>query len=177
MVADGTPCLGPVTHAGCGALCPTYHRGCYGCYGPKDTPQHCLPNRLVSRRMGLSEADIVQVLRTFNAYAEPFRQESWPMNRIINVTNLARVEGEGGLELTITDGQVAAANFSIFESPRFFEAFLRGRRGSRSPGHYRPYLRHLSGGLPDERRPRSGGCFGPHRGRTAPGITPPALLR
>ena len=37
-VAHGTPCLGPVTHAGCGALCPAYHRGCYGCFGPMETP-------------------------------------------------------------------------------------------------------------------------------------------
>lgn len=37
MVAHGTPCLGPVTHAGCGALCPAYHRGCYGCFGPQET--------------------------------------------------------------------------------------------------------------------------------------------
>ena len=36
-VAYGIPCLGPVTHAGCGALCPSYQRGCYGCYGPKET--------------------------------------------------------------------------------------------------------------------------------------------
>ena len=36
-VAHGTPCLGPVTHAGCGALCPSYDRGCYGCFGPADT--------------------------------------------------------------------------------------------------------------------------------------------
>ena len=36
-VAYGIPCLGPVTHAGCGALCPAYKRGCYGCYGPKET--------------------------------------------------------------------------------------------------------------------------------------------
>ena len=34
MVAHGTPCLGPLTHAGCGAICPSYHRGCYGCFGP-----------------------------------------------------------------------------------------------------------------------------------------------
>ena len=40
MVAHGTPCLGPVTHAGCGALCPAYDRGCYGCFGPMETPQH-----------------------------------------------------------------------------------------------------------------------------------------
>ena len=38
MVAHGTPCLGPVTHAGCGALCPAYDRGCYGCFGPMETP-------------------------------------------------------------------------------------------------------------------------------------------
>ena len=38
MVAHGTPCLGPVTHAGCGALCPSYDRGCYGCFGPMESP-------------------------------------------------------------------------------------------------------------------------------------------
>ena len=38
MVAHGTPCLGPVTQVGCGALCPAYARGCYGCFGPKETP-------------------------------------------------------------------------------------------------------------------------------------------
>ena len=37
-VAHGTPCLGPVTHAGCGALCPSYNRGCYGCFGPMESP-------------------------------------------------------------------------------------------------------------------------------------------
>lgn len=38
MVARGVPCLGPVTHAGCGAICPAYARGCYGCYGPMESP-------------------------------------------------------------------------------------------------------------------------------------------
>ncbi len=33
MVAQGTPCLGPVTVSGCGAFCPSFQRGCYGCYG------------------------------------------------------------------------------------------------------------------------------------------------
>ena len=37
MVVDGAPCLGPVTHAGCGALCPSFRRGCYGCFGPAET--------------------------------------------------------------------------------------------------------------------------------------------
>ena len=75
MVADGSPCLGPVTHAGCGAICPTYHRSCYGCYGPKDHPNmESLTTQF--QQMGMSEADIVRFLRTFNAYAEAFRQES-----------------------------------------------------------------------------------------------------
>lgn len=38
MVAGGTPCMGPVTHDGCGALCPRFDRGCYGCFGPMETP-------------------------------------------------------------------------------------------------------------------------------------------
>jgi coenzyme F420-reducing hydrogenase gamma subunit len=36
VVAGGTPCLGPVTASGCGALCPSHGRGCYGCFGPSD---------------------------------------------------------------------------------------------------------------------------------------------
>ncbi len=38
LVAHGTPCLGPVTQAGCGALCPAVGRGCYGCFGPSESP-------------------------------------------------------------------------------------------------------------------------------------------
>ncbi|MDF5755227.1 oxidoreductase [Spongiactinospora sp. TRM90649] len=38
LVAHGTPCLGPITQAGCGALCPLWNRGCFGCFGPKETP-------------------------------------------------------------------------------------------------------------------------------------------
>ena len=41
LVAKAEPCLGPVTHAGCGALCPGYARGCYGCFGPSDAPRRC----------------------------------------------------------------------------------------------------------------------------------------
>ncbi|MBM4288504.1 MAG: oxidoreductase [Deltaproteobacteria bacterium] len=75
MVAEGVPCLGPVTHAGCGALCPTYHRGCYGCYGPKEAANTASLSARC-RHLGLSDQDIVRLFRTFNAYAEPFRQES-----------------------------------------------------------------------------------------------------
>ena len=74
-VANGTPCLGPITQAGCGALCPAYQRGCYGCFGPQDTPNvAALVERL--RGLGRSGGEIVRTLRTFNAWAEPFRRES-----------------------------------------------------------------------------------------------------
>ncbi|WP_458315402.1 NADH-quinone oxidoreductase subunit B family protein [Mycolicibacterium brisbanense] len=65
VVAEGIPCLGPVTHAGCGALCPTYHRGCYGCFGPAATPNTAalVP---VLRRDGLSNDDVERVFSTFN---------------------------------------------------------------------------------------------------------------
>jgi coenzyme F420-reducing hydrogenase gamma subunit len=75
MVARGTPCLGPVTHAGCGALCPSYDRGCYGCYGPKETPNSVsLSGELA--RLGMGEDALRRVYRTFNANAGAFLEES-----------------------------------------------------------------------------------------------------
>jgi sulfhydrogenase subunit delta len=75
MVAHGTPCLGPVTHAGCGALCPSYDRGCYGCYGPMETPNTASLSGWLER-LGLEEPDLVRAYRGVNAFAEPFRLES-----------------------------------------------------------------------------------------------------
>ena len=75
LVARGTPCLGPVTQAGCGALCPAYDRGCYGCYGPMETPN----TRALSARLGtlgVGAAELTRVYRTFNAAAPAFRDES-----------------------------------------------------------------------------------------------------
>ena len=76
MVAHGTPCLGPVTHAGCGALCPAYTRGCYGCYGPKETPNTASLSEWFGSRLAVSKPDLVRTFRSFNAYAEAFRKES-----------------------------------------------------------------------------------------------------
>jgi sulfhydrogenase subunit delta len=71
LVARGTPCLGPVTRAGCGALCPAYGRGCYGCFGPAVAVNAAaLVTRL--REVGLDEAGMAQVFRTFNAAASAF---------------------------------------------------------------------------------------------------------
>jgi coenzyme F420-reducing hydrogenase gamma subunit len=75
MVAHGMPCLGPVTQAGCGALCPSYNRGCYGCFGPAAGANvRAVVDRL--RVVGMDEHGVTRVLRTFNAAADAFRAES-----------------------------------------------------------------------------------------------------
>jgi coenzyme F420-reducing hydrogenase gamma subunit len=75
LVAHGTPCLGPVTHSGCGALCPSYNRGCYGCFGPMETPN----TRSLTRQLkvlGMDERGVERVYRTFNANAPEFKEAS-----------------------------------------------------------------------------------------------------
>jgi len=75
MVAQGIPCLGPVTQAGCGALCPAYDRGCYGCFGPMETPN--VPALAEWwKSIGVDDRTLVNALRSFNAYAQPFREAS-----------------------------------------------------------------------------------------------------
>jgi sulfhydrogenase subunit delta len=75
MVADGTACLGPVTQAGCGARCPAFARGCYGCFGPMETPNaSALTDRL--HRMGVDDPTLVRLFRTFNVDAPAFRGEA-----------------------------------------------------------------------------------------------------
>lgn len=75
MVAQGVPCLGPVTQSGCGAICPAYDRGCYGCFGPN--PQGNLVSLTTHlQTTGVATEDIVRNLRLFNAYAPEFRHES-----------------------------------------------------------------------------------------------------
>jgi coenzyme F420-reducing hydrogenase gamma subunit len=75
MVAHGTPCLGPVTQAGCGAICPSCARGCYGCFGPMESPN---TTALAARwhELGVSHPGLARAFRTFNANAEPFRTEA-----------------------------------------------------------------------------------------------------
>ncbi len=75
MVSQGIPCLGPVTQAGCGGLCPAYQRGCFGCFGPKESPNTASLSKAWGR-LGVKDQDIVRAYRSFNAYAEAFRKES-----------------------------------------------------------------------------------------------------
>jgi len=74
-VAEGVACLGPVTQAGCGAICPSFHRGCYGCYGPMETPNtQALTNQF--RVLGQTDQQIVRAFRGFNAWSWRFRKAS-----------------------------------------------------------------------------------------------------
>lgn len=75
MVTRGEPCLGPVTHAGCNALCPRHGRGCFGCFGPSDTPRtETLGDRLLE--LGVSDRDIQRLFSTYNSGAEAFDREA-----------------------------------------------------------------------------------------------------
>ncbi|MFC7277714.1 oxidoreductase [Paractinoplanes rhizophilus] len=76
VVAHGTPCLGPVTRAGCGALCPSVSRGCYGCFGPSESPNFAAEAALL-RTAGMSEDDARRAYRTFNStvFVELTRRE------------------------------------------------------------------------------------------------------
>lgn len=75
MVAQGIPCLGPVTQAGCGAICPAYNRGCYGCYGPMESANtEALGQQFLS--LGTSPGEVVRLFRSFNGYSDAFRMAS-----------------------------------------------------------------------------------------------------
>lgn len=72
-VARGVPCLGPITQAGCGALCPRFDRGCYGCFGPVvQSNAESLTDWLVQREQH-PPAELVPLLRNFNAQAPAFQ--------------------------------------------------------------------------------------------------------
>jgi coenzyme F420-reducing hydrogenase gamma subunit len=71
-VARGIACLGPVTQAGCGAICPSFNRECFGCYGPHEQPN------LVSLTGYYASQDVerghlLRLTRNFNGYATEFR--------------------------------------------------------------------------------------------------------
>jgi coenzyme F420-reducing hydrogenase gamma subunit len=75
MVAKGVGCLGPVTNSGCGAICPSFGRGCYGCFGPMETPN--TPSLSAALKAGgMDDTGVMRVFRTFNATAPAFEAAS-----------------------------------------------------------------------------------------------------
>jgi coenzyme F420-reducing hydrogenase gamma subunit len=73
MVSHGTPCLGPITQAGCGAICPSFHRGCYGCFGPMESPN---PASLSAQwaEMDVDEQYLEESFTFFDAYSRGFQE-------------------------------------------------------------------------------------------------------
>ena len=75
-VAAGVPCMGPVTQAGCGAICPAVGRGCYGCFGPCDTANTRALHQVWEQQLKVPADDICRAFRGITAWATPFRRES-----------------------------------------------------------------------------------------------------
>jgi coenzyme F420-reducing hydrogenase gamma subunit len=75
MVSKGIPCLGPVTHDGCDAICPAYNRGCYSCFGPSDDPNVKALSKHF-RKNDISKEELIRMYRGFNANSEEFKYES-----------------------------------------------------------------------------------------------------
>jgi sulfhydrogenase subunit delta len=70
-VAKGVACLGPVTRTGCGALCPAYGRGCYGCFGPRESANTVSLAQWFSD--GRSREEVARLFAGFTAWAGPFK--------------------------------------------------------------------------------------------------------
>jgi coenzyme F420-reducing hydrogenase gamma subunit len=74
LVAQGAPCMGPVTTAGCGVLCPGYDRPCYSCFGPVAQPNTAA---LAARfaELGLAPAEIRRLFHAYYANESHFQEE------------------------------------------------------------------------------------------------------
>lgn len=81
VVAQGVPCLGPVTQSGCNAICPAYARGCFGCYGPSQ-PAQTAPLLHRFQMLGHSTEVLIPLLRNFNAAAPAFDQAATSLQQL-----------------------------------------------------------------------------------------------
>ncbi|WOJ93141.1 oxidoreductase [Congregibacter variabilis] len=73
MVTAGQHCLGPITQAGCGAICPAYNRGCYGCFGVREQAQVATLTKHLKDDHGMSRDQLLRSLQSYNPMAEPLR--------------------------------------------------------------------------------------------------------
>lgn len=83
MVAKGMPCLGPVTRTGCGALCPSYSRDCYACYGPAENSNTTALSQRLSE-LGLKNKAIQQRFNFINNAAPVFAKAAERLDKHTN---------------------------------------------------------------------------------------------
>ena len=128
IMVQGTPCLGPVTHAGCGAICPAFGRGCYGCYGPMETPNTARADPRVdaARRHRTRHPPRAQHLQRRGRAVPHREQEAWRPRPSRSTTSPASKARARSISISAM-ARSPRRNLRIFEPPRFFEAFLRGR--------------------------------------------------
>ena len=152
LVSRASPCLGPVTRAGCGALCPGVDRGCFGCFGPADTANTAaLPASFVGE--GMTRVDISRLFRTFNANAPAFLAESWPKVGRRLTHGGAASRGDHDARMAVSARSASGAGWKArapsdrnpqrcrrYGQPStssnrraIFEALLRGRRHTEAP--------------------------------------------
>ena len=94
LVATGTPCLGPVTQGGCGALCPRWGRGCYGCFGPREGANVAsLTGTFLAG--GRERPDVGRLFAGFTAWAEPFRTVVGELGGVAGASNAGAATGGG----------------------------------------------------------------------------------
>ena len=74
MVARGEPCLGPIISSGCNALCPGMARGCYGCFGPRESANGCSLADWYASALGLPDEEIAAKFAGFTGWAPELRE-------------------------------------------------------------------------------------------------------
>jgi sulfhydrogenase subunit delta len=103
MVSRGEPCLGPIISTGCGALCPGMARGCYGCFGPRESANGASLAAWYDQSLGLPDERIAARFAGFTGWAPELREvidaRGGPpgMRSAVGPGVAAGVEPEGGV--------------------------------------------------------------------------------
>jgi sulfhydrogenase subunit delta len=103
MVSKGVPCLGQVTQTGCGAICPRFGRGCYGCFGPRESANGGSLADWYRSSLGLSDETVAARFAGFTAWAPEMREvidaAGGPpgMRKVADVAAIVGGEAEGGV--------------------------------------------------------------------------------
>lgn len=75
LTGEKRPCMGPVTHAGCGAICPSLNRECEGCYGPMNAANPSSHSQILAE-IGLSWDDVKRKFRKYAGATAEYRTEA-----------------------------------------------------------------------------------------------------